>query len=250
MHLPEEFGALQLQGALFFKPSEEGLKARDAWNILSSDPAEQISENSATPSQVASYGGRWDEYNLSVKSQTGRLDVFLQPAPVDLDINTPLLPPRIFDIPKAIKALQGLLQNIALNRSILRIGMIVELMKPINKETENSCLENDLKPYTLPPNSRDASVRFNVRRPFEFDNSLEMNRLVSLETGKTGRVQIQFPPQISQATPIFVNPFIKFRIDVNSIPETALPDGMEIAVIDEISDEVIKIKKEGFSRFK
>ena len=250
MHFSEEFGAIQLQGALFFNPNEESLRARDAWNILSPDPAERISENSETPLLIASYGGRWGEYNLSVNSQAGRLDIFLQPLAVDRDVNKPSLPPRIFDVPEAVKSLQVLLKKIAHDRSILRAGIIVELMKPLNLGLENSDLKKELQPYVLPANARDASVRFNVRRSFEFDKSLQMNRLVSLETGKTGRLEVQFPLQLSQATPISIQPVIKFKIDVNSIPEMPIPCKAEFPVIDEISDEVIEIQKQGLSRFK
>lgn len=250
MHFMTKFGAIQLQGAVFFRDLEEAVTAEQAWNILALGAPQSTQKDTETPMQTEMHSGRWNNYRITIRSQVGRLDMILAALPSEMLHDLPQVPPLIRDVGRAVEDMKNLVGGIVSDRGVSRIGLIAELLKPVNSVSVNSALQAELKTLEFPPDAQEIAVKFNVQRKFKFDPSITMNRLVSWETGQMSRLDRRMPFHLAQSMLMGAQSVVKFSIDINSMAEANTLLNDPISVLNEVSSELIDIEENGIGSLK
>tara|TARA_R110000824_G_scaffold19504_2_gene75407 strand:+ start:7340 stop:8074 length:735 start_codon:yes stop_codon:yes gene_type:complete len=224
-------------GVLFTPPGQKQPSSLELWSeLFPNDTPDQFQKSNPTPNLHSNASGIRDGFTVTIDSQTGRTQIVLGSA------NSPMIqePPRIDNVEEAIIRLKELMSVLARKLDTVRLALVVDCSETVQDSDLSQRFRNELPHANLPENTIDPVYQFNVRKPFDFDNSVVMNRLCTWNTGHQGFVLGNLPP-IFDPSQINMKPFIGFKIDVNSHGEPLKIMQNEEKILAELCNEAIAI---------
>lgn len=228
-----KYGAGQLQAALFFRNSNEGLCASDAWNKVSPDakPDTQTTDRK-TPQQTSKSFGSYKGKLLTLTSQIGRLDVLIAPGIDDIKDDDSARPAVIEHVEEAIRLLKTVVECLDVESSVARIGIVANLVRFDRDEERLESLEDELGFLQLPSGSSEISLRFNSRVSVPAYPDITLNRILEWQEAHLARITMQIPSgtagqihidaQVPPVTQQVVIPAVTLKIDLNTAVETPI----------------------------
>jgi hypothetical protein len=237
-----------IQAVIFTPPGVHQNDAITQWGSLfpgdSPDSFQKAAASSPTLNSAAS--GEREGYAVSLNVQVGRIDLNVGPTVGIIHAATPESPPRMSDVRDVVHKTAALANRIIAAVQPIRIAIVLDLAVTVPYGNELATFVEALPEIPLPAAALEPTFQLNVRRPFNADPSIRMNRLCYWTTGTVGFMQaFQGPKAVSN---VQMTPFVGYKIDCNTAPEDRIASGTGDVLMAEAVAEALALYEGGYSR--
>jgi hypothetical protein len=197
----------------------------------------------AAPSAAAS--GIIGEYEATITSQTGKLDLTLSPSSDAFEPKA--APPRIVDVSAGVQTLKAYAEKLILNQSLARIAINLHLTQFVSDEAEARDLFEQESGVTVPSSeASDLVFQYNVRKA-RAEAGAVLNRIWRLSTATKAIMQLQFVAGSSHAPTVLSDEryAVDLVIDVNTVPVPIVASDKIAATLVALFDEAHLILASG-----
>ena len=235
--------------AVFFVATTEGLKADDIFQkIWETEPETSTRNKVPRPDNpfLSVAAGQVADFASEIQVQPGRVDIHVVAVAEHEEPG--------FATINAENAIRDLAQRVgavnAISVPIVRLALVSNLLNPTdNLDSANNIIFN-LLGFDPQITGTDITFQFNSRKPFGFESSLAMNRLLRYQALSFQQFAISIGNGNFSQNPVPVGPpptfGVSLVVDLNTAPDGRFIESKNIApIFEEFASEALRIGETG-----